>query len=377
MSAASTKRLHADDGVVAEVVRLAQLPELHAQREQAPGDARGELLRACMQRDVAHGLRGGLDDAGARVGFHELGEGDDALAAHHAVGVEHHHVAVILAPAAAEVGHVAGLAVRAARAQAVVHLHLGAAGVLRALGGESRAQLLPGGALGGGDLRVGGVGQHEHVERAAVARGRHRFAGGAQPGKDGGHVLVADWHDDGGARIGAQAVAGHAARRQRVRVAAQHHPGAHDGGGEAAHHPGGQQREQRQLAVFEPGAVVGGLHLREQGGGRRAAQQREGQKHLPAPLRGVLPGCARGGVAGSGLAAGQAHQQCGADAVPEPPPRLRRHGAAVHGRRGDGVGVALFAQQAAPRNHGARIAGAPACHGGGMVGPGVLRAGRR
>jgi hypothetical protein len=45
-------------------VRFAQLPELHAQREQAAGDARGELLRTRVQRYVANGLRGGLDDAG-------------------------------------------------------------------------------------------------------------------------------------------------------------------------------------------------------------------------------------------------------------------------------------------------------------------------
>ena len=225
---------HADDGVVPPVMRFTQLPELHAQREQAAGDARGELLRTRVQRDVANGLRSRLDDACRRVGFHELGHGDDAVAAHHAVGVQHHHVAVVLAPAAAEVGHIACLAVGAALAQAVVHLHLR----LLRVGSQCHAQVFPGGAFCAGNVAVVAVGQHEHVKRLPVAGGRHRFAGGAQPGKHGGHVFVADGHDDGGARVGRQCVARHAAGRERMLVAAQHDPKTHHPGHEAGHHPG-------------------------------------------------------------------------------------------------------------------------------------------
>jgi hypothetical protein len=58
--------LDADDRVVAPVVRLAELPVLHAGGEQRPC-TRGELLRARMHGVVAAGLRRGLDDAGVGV----------------------------------------------------------------------------------------------------------------------------------------------------------------------------------------------------------------------------------------------------------------------------------------------------------------------
>ena len=186
------ERLDADDGVVAPVVRLAHLPELHAQREQFAGHARAKLLRARMQRDVADGLGGGLDDAGLGVGFHQLDHRHQTVAAHHAVSVQHHHVAVVLAPAAAKVGHVAGLAVAAALAQAVIDLDLRLLG----LAGQLRAQRFPGGAFLPDQRRVIAVRQHEHVKRLRVAGRRHRFAGGAQAGKHGAHVFVANRHDD-------------------------------------------------------------------------------------------------------------------------------------------------------------------------------------
>ena len=73
----------------------------------------------------------------------------------------------------------AGLAVGAALAQAVVHLHLR----LLRVGSQCHAQVFPGGAFCAGNIAVVAVGQHEHVKRLPVAGGRHRFAGGAQPGK--------------------------------------------------------------------------------------------------------------------------------------------------------------------------------------------------
>ncbi len=355
--------LHADDGVVAPVVGFAELPELHAQREQPAGDARGELLGTGVQRDVADGLRGGLDDAGTRMGFHELGHGDDAVAAHHAVGVEDHHVLVVLAPAAAEIGHVAGLAVAAAGAQAVVHLDLRLVGV----GGQHGAQFFPGGALGGGDLGVIAVGEHEDVEGLRMARGGHRFAGGAQAGEHRGHVLVADRHDDRGAGVGAQYVVADAFRRQGVAVAAQHHPEAHHGREEAGHHPGGEQGEEGELAVFEPGAVIAGLHAGEERRGQGAGSEGQQQEDVAALAGGALPGLLRrGGCRGwGGLAAIEAHQHGGADAVPEAAPGQRRHGAAMHGRCGERIGMAVFAQGAARRFHRSGVACATARHHGG------------
>ena len=362
------ERCHADDGVVAPVVRFAQLPVLHAQSEQATRDARGKLLRAGVQRHMADGLRSGLDDAGRGVGFHQLGHGDDAVAAHHAVGVQHHHVAVVLAPAAAEVGHVACLAVGAACAQAVVHLHLGLLAVLR----QGAAQLFPGGALGAGNGGVVAVGEHKHIERGAVAGGSHRLAGGAQPGKHGGHVFVADRHDDGSAGVGSQRVICHAACRQRMPVAAQHHPKAHEPGQKAGYHPGGQQRKQRNLAVAQPRVFIVGLHAGKQGAGQCGGQHGEQRKRPAAALRCALPG--GGGFSGGlyrrgrcgllGCTARQAQQHGGAYAVPEAAPGQGHHGAAVQRRCRHRIGVTLFAQRAAsaggwpgvghtaPRDHG-------------------------
>ncbi|MCY1515597.1 hypothetical protein D9M68_501870 [compost metagenome] len=344
----------ADDRVVAPVVRLAELPELHAQREQATRHARSELLGAGVQRDVADGLRCGLDDAGGGVGFHQLDHRGQAVAAHHGVGVEHDHVAVVLAPAAAEVGHVAGLAVRAAGAQAVVHLDLR---LVRALG-QRGAQVFPGGALGGGGLGVVAVGQHEHVELLGVARGGDRFAGGAQAGEHGGHVLVADRHDDRGACLGVHRVVGHLFRREGVLVTAHGDIEAHERGHEAGHDPAREQAVQADLAVFEPDVVVVGLHAGEQRRRDHGAQQREQHEGEATLAGGAFPGLrGRGGLLGGGgvvgIAAGaQAHKHGGAQAVPETAPGARCHGTAVHRRCRDGVGVAFLAQRAAARDVG-------------------------
>ena len=79
--------LDAQDGVVTPVVRVAELPEGHAEAEQATGDAVRELLRARVQRAVAAGLRQRLHDAGARVCLHQPHERDERVAVHGAVGV--------------------------------------------------------------------------------------------------------------------------------------------------------------------------------------------------------------------------------------------------------------------------------------------------
>ncbi len=113
------ERRDADDRVVAPVVRFAELPEVQAGGEQRAVDAGRELLDARIERLAAERARRGLDDAGVRVGFHQAHQLDQASPAHDAVGVEHDHVAVALAPAAAEIGDVAALALDAVLAPAV------------------------------------------------------------------------------------------------------------------------------------------------------------------------------------------------------------------------------------------------------------------
>ncbi len=53
------------------------------------------------------------------IGLHRAHEPDQRRPDHDAVGIEHDHVAVALAPAAAEIGHVAALAVDAVAALAI------------------------------------------------------------------------------------------------------------------------------------------------------------------------------------------------------------------------------------------------------------------
>jgi hypothetical protein len=195
------------------------------------------------------------------------------------------------------------------------------------------------------------VGQHEHVELPGVAGGGHRFAGGAQAGEHGGHVFVADRHDDRGARVGrgGHRVVHDFLDRQRVFVALERDVEAHQRGDEAGDDPGRQQREQAHLAVFEPGVFIVGLHAGEQRRGHGRAQHGDQQKDLAAAAGGELPGFWRIGAFGGldGLAAGSLHQHAGEKAVPETAPWQRRHAAAVDRRRGHGVGMAFFAHGAA------------------------------
>ena len=127
------------------------------------------------------------------LAFHQPDQRGQALPAHDAVGVEDDHVAVVAAPAPAEVGDVAALALDAVLAPAVEN----AAEAVHFL-----AQALPGVELG--DARVGiiAVAQHEEVEPVELARTHQRLVSGLQPGEHPRHLLVADRHHDGSARQG-------------------------------------------------------------------------------------------------------------------------------------------------------------------------------
>ena len=351
-SAMLHERLDADDRVVAPIMRFAQLPELHAQREQAARHAGSELLSASMESDVADGLRGGLDDAGGRVGFHQLDHRGQAVAAHYGVGIEHHHVAIVLAPATAEVGNVASLAVRAAGAQAVVHLHLR---LVRA-GGQCGAEVLPGGALGCGGFRRVAVGQNKHVELLRMAGGGNRFASGAQAGEYCGHVFVADRHDDCRSCFRVHRMARHLLDRQGMFVALDGNIEPHERGHETGHDPAGQQAVKGDLAVFEPDVVVVGLDAGKQRRRDHRADQRQ-QHERQAPLLGrTLPGKRHFDLlvflrSFADATGAELDERSGADAVPETAPGAGRHGTAVDRRCCHCVWMALFAQVAALRHH--------------------------
>ena len=322
---------------MAPVVRVAELPELQAMHIEPAEHPAGVLLCTGMQALLAAAHRRGLGDADLRVGFHQVDQLRQAAAGHDAVGVEHHHVAEGTAPAAAEVGDIAGLAAAAAPAPAVVHRRQTVLACLR-------GQTLPGLLLVGQQPRVAGVRQHEELEARAAPGARQRLGGGAQAGEDRLHILVADRHDDGGAcgRVGHTV----GADRQRLRITRQQPAPAHQRGHEAGRDPGEQQRQQRRAGQ------LGQTHL-----GRRAMrplqaqrQQRDrqhGQAERAAPaLRRSLPGRRRAEVAG----------RAGQPLEPAAPalPRLRRH-VAAHQRRHDGCPEVLCHRFCSPSGGSARL----------------------
>ncbi|OIQ77641.1 hypothetical protein GALL_406690 [mine drainage metagenome] len=68
----------------------------------------------------AAGTRCCLNDAGFGMYLHQAYQHGDALACHHAVGIQYHHVAIIFSPATAEISDVARLAPGATLAQTVI-----------------------------------------------------------------------------------------------------------------------------------------------------------------------------------------------------------------------------------------------------------------
>ncbi len=159
--------LDAQDRVVAPVVRVAELPPGHAEREQPPGDAAGELLRTGVQRGRVGHLRQRLDDAGARVLLHQP-----------------HHVAPACRrssccrrrarPCSGSCGPSGGRSRPRCRPCA----WCGACASGRTATSRShvsrqhRAQPLDRPASRPPQRRILGVGQHEHVEAAAARRWR-------------------------------------------------------------------------------------------------------------------------------------------------------------------------------------------------------------
>ena len=281
-----------------------------------------------MQRGRVGDLRQGLDDAGARLLFHQPHQLHQGVAAHRAVGVEHHHVAVVAAPTAAEVGHIAGLAFDAALAPTVEQAPA-AVGRLA----EHRAQALPGLLLGRAQRRVGGVGQHEDVEQFQRAGGGQRLAGRAQTGKDGRNVFVADRHHDRGARTRVDRRV-RCAQCRREAVAAAGGPGPHCRGGAADADPGEEQGHQRRR---QPPQCVGLFRSGLDAQRRRAAGHRrhQHQQQRAAPLCGAMPRRRRQG-AGPALAGPEREQE----PAPETEPGRGGHGAAMQpwGRAGAGRG---------------------------------------
>src|SRR5438045_4367923 len=113
------ERCDADDRVVTPVVGFAELPEMQTRCEDRAIDAGRELLRPAIERVPPRRFGGRLQNADVGIRFGDLDEPSNAVAGHHAVGVEHDHVAIAASPAAAEIGDVAALPLDAMRSPAI------------------------------------------------------------------------------------------------------------------------------------------------------------------------------------------------------------------------------------------------------------------
>src|SRR5450631_2905327 len=119
--AVAHERRKADDRVVAPVMRFAEMPEVNAGGEQGPVNAGRELLNPRVERVAPGSDWRALDDARVRIRFDQTDQPGQASSTHHAVGIEHDHVAVTSSPAATEVADVAALALDAMLTPTVIH----------------------------------------------------------------------------------------------------------------------------------------------------------------------------------------------------------------------------------------------------------------
>ena len=94
---------------MAPVIAKALRPKIQAGDENRRVKAVGKLLDAAKQRLGVDQRRHGLDQADVRMRLHQFHQVHQRFAAHDAVGVEHHEVAVAAPPGAQKIADVAAL----------------------------------------------------------------------------------------------------------------------------------------------------------------------------------------------------------------------------------------------------------------------------
>ncbi len=130
--------------------------------KQRAVNAGRELLATGVQRVHAGGFRGRLNDPGVRVRFHQAHQAGKTVAGHYRVGIQHHHIAVLAAPAAAEIVDVAAFTFHTAAAAAIKNLPFAL---------YFGDQFHPGFLLGHADIRVVAVAQDVNVEMLLLPGG--------------------------------------------------------------------------------------------------------------------------------------------------------------------------------------------------------------
>ena len=182
------ERRDADDGVVAPVGAGRHLRHAAALRKKAAVDFAGKLQHAPKQRTAEYHVWLRLDDAGGGVGLHRADEPDERGPGHDAIGVEHDHVAVSLAPTAAKICDISALAVDAMAALPVEDFSESI---------ERRAQREPGAFLLDPVVRVGRVAADIEVELFDLA-GLFQASPHVGDGfADAAYLFVVDGDDDG------------------------------------------------------------------------------------------------------------------------------------------------------------------------------------
>ena len=221
--------------------------------------AHAELEGAGEEARARHADDEALQDAEPRIGLHDAHEPQDRRAGEQAVGVERDHEFVVLAPALAEVAHVAGLEAGVLLAVAIEKL-IGILGFL-----------LPGGdrlLLGGDHLGARAVAQNEIIEAVAET-------GGIQARLDRDHaregarrIFVPHGHENRGALenrvVVARAVGQRDHRVQRIAGEVEHREADHRVP-ESDHDPGRIGQKHHEQKRIEDRKPVGGQDFGEPG----------------------------------------------------------------------------------------------------------------
>ena len=177
----------ADDRIMAPVVCLSTLPVVQPRHERRSIQRLRKLHHTAQQRLRADLFRKCLQDADARILFHQAHHPVDQRAGHQAVRVQHHRVAVALPPPAAEVTHIPALAIDRLAPLAIKNLPERL---------ELPAQLQPAHLLLDPLVRIIRIAQDEKVKVLEMPRLLNRCEDRAQSFKHTRHVLVVDRQND-------------------------------------------------------------------------------------------------------------------------------------------------------------------------------------
>ena len=181
---------HANDGVMAPVVAVAEIPPGQPRRQHRPIAGAGKLMAAREQGVAIDQPRNGLNDAGMGIGLHQARETHDRRTTHHAVGIEHQQVLVMPAPTPAELGEIAGLARSVLVAAPIEEATVGA---------EPAAAQIPGLLFGNPGIGIGAVAQDEEIKGVDFAACFDLAIDTFQGAEHALRGFVVDGHDDGGA----------------------------------------------------------------------------------------------------------------------------------------------------------------------------------